>query len=562
MTLSTDRHLRGEETIGGRFIRLAAVAVFAACVALAGLTALPPLDRDESRFAQASAQMLETGDFITIRFQEAERNKKPAGIYWLQAASVSVFSSVEAREIWAYRIPSVIGAVLAAVFTYVAGARLFGPAVGFLAALLLAASPALAGEASIAKTDAFLLATVTMMQAALIHIFARWRNERTAGWVWPVLFWIALGGGVLVKGPIAPMIGGLTCAAMFVHSPRLGWVRAMRPVTGLLILAAMTGPWAIAIDRATDGRFFAEAIGGDMAGKIGQAQESHAGPPGYHLAMVWALFWPAAALLIPGFVQLMAARRAWPEWLLVGWIIPAWIIFEVTATKLPHYTLPIYPALAIMAARAASEGAAQRRMIARRFGAGVYAFIGLALAMLVAALPHIFGQGGLTPLCYGAAIVIGAASIVIGLMFLKGRAYSAGVAAAGLGALVAWTVLNGMLPRLDQLMVSPHLSAAFDEQQLHPLRDDAPPVALAGYYEPSAVFLLGTRTVLTDGEGAADHLAAEPRAGVAVESRFEKDFRAALARRRIDVDALAVVEGLNYSKGRPVRLTLYARKNR
>ncbi|MEZ5929710.1 MAG: hypothetical protein R3C55_14675 [Parvularculaceae bacterium] len=69
--------------------------------------------------------MLESGDFITIRFQEAERNKKPAGIYWLQAASVSAFSSVEAREIWAYRLPSVLGAILAAMFTYLAGARLF-----------------------------------------------------------------------------------------------------------------------------------------------------------------------------------------------------------------------------------------------------------------------------------------------------------------------------------------------------------------------------------------------------------------------------------------------------
>ena len=67
---------------------LAAASVHFA--ALPALFALPPLDRDESRFAQATAQMLETGDFINIRYQGEPRDKKPVGIHWLQAVSVSV----------------------------------------------------------------------------------------------------------------------------------------------------------------------------------------------------------------------------------------------------------------------------------------------------------------------------------------------------------------------------------------------------------------------------------------------------------------------------------------
>src|SRR5580658_6869436 len=80
-------------------------AFIALIAALPGALGLPPLDRDEARFAQASAQMLETGDFVTIRFQDAPRFKKPVGVYWLQAASVALFSNVENREIWAFRIP-------------------------------------------------------------------------------------------------------------------------------------------------------------------------------------------------------------------------------------------------------------------------------------------------------------------------------------------------------------------------------------------------------------------------------------------------------------------------
>src|SRR4051812_2892704 len=102
----------------GRFARgwrgPALAALIALLAGLPGLIAVPPLDRDESRFAQATAQMLETGDFVVIRYQDSPRFKKPVGIHWLQALSVSAFSSPEAREIWAYRIPSLLGAMLAA----------------------------------------------------------------------------------------------------------------------------------------------------------------------------------------------------------------------------------------------------------------------------------------------------------------------------------------------------------------------------------------------------------------------------------------------------------------
>src|SRR6185369_7331189 len=93
------------------------------CLALyvPGIAAIPPLDRDEARFAQATRQMLETGDFLRIRFQDEARNKKPAGIYWLQAASVAAFSTPESSAIWPYRLPSVAGALIAALLVFAVG---------------------------------------------------------------------------------------------------------------------------------------------------------------------------------------------------------------------------------------------------------------------------------------------------------------------------------------------------------------------------------------------------------------------------------------------------------
>src|SRR6516165_8370986 len=98
----------------------------------------PPFDRDESRFAQATAQMLETRDFVVIRYQDEPRFKKPVGIHWLQAAAVTLTSDPEARSIWAYRIPSLLGAMLAAAACAWGAAAFFGETAGLFAGALLA----------------------------------------------------------------------------------------------------------------------------------------------------------------------------------------------------------------------------------------------------------------------------------------------------------------------------------------------------------------------------------------------------------------------------------------
>ena len=79
---------------------------------LIGHHTVPPLDRDEARFAQASKQMLQTGDYITVRFQDELRAKKPAGIYWLQSTFANFFG---ADDISSYRFVNLL-ALLASVF--------------------------------------------------------------------------------------------------------------------------------------------------------------------------------------------------------------------------------------------------------------------------------------------------------------------------------------------------------------------------------------------------------------------------------------------------------------
>lgn len=540
---------------GAALRRVLAVAVIAAVVGFAGVFTLPPLDRDESRFAQASAQMLESNDFLVIRFQDEERNKKPAGAYWLQAASVAAFSTVDAREIWAYRLPSVFGAVLAAIFTYAAIARLFEPASGMIAAVLLATAPVVAAEATIAKTDALLLACVTGAAAALAHLMSAAREGRKTSLLLAGLFWIAVGAGILAKGPIIVLVLAPAIALIAARFPQTQPLRTLRPVLGVFILTLMVGPWAAAINAATEGRFFAQAVGGDMIAKIGAAQESHAGPPGYHLLLAPVLAWPLAALTPAGLAAALAARRDFAAWFLISWLVPGWLIFELTATKLPHYVLPLYPALAGIAAALATKQISAP-VTFWRAGAVIYAGVGLGLAAAIAFIALRFGADSVRIGAAAAAVMLAAATIWASSLFWRRIALKGVVIAAAASAFLAVTILTMVLPQLPEFIVSPRLSKALEDLQLHPLHDGAPPASLAGYSEPSAVFLLGTKTRLGDGAKAADALIDHGGAAI-IEARERKAFDARLAERGASAVARAEIDGVNYSKGTRVHLTVF-----
>ena len=135
-----------------------ALVVVCLCAFLPGFFTIPPVDRDEARFAQATKQMIESGDYVDIRFQDESRYKKPVGIYWLQAAFVKLGEAVGVprahTRIWLYRFPSLIGAIGAVLATYWAALAFVSRRAALLAGLMLASCLLLGVEARLAKTDA------------------------------------------------------------------------------------------------------------------------------------------------------------------------------------------------------------------------------------------------------------------------------------------------------------------------------------------------------------------------------------------------------------------------
>src|SRR3954467_7580630 len=256
---------------------------------LPGFFTIPPIDRDESRFAQATKQMVESGDFVDIRFQDDVRYKKPVGIYWMQAAVVEAASKLgmprpQAR-IWLYRIPSLIGAIGAVLLTYWTALAFVTRQGAAMAALMMCSCVLLGAEARLAKTDAMLLLTVVAAMGAMARVYLSWqRGEDPAHppWSSPAIFWTALAGGILIKGPLILLFVGLTIGALAILDRTAAWVWRLRPVWGLTWLLVLVLPWFIAIFWRAGDTFFVDSLGGDMLSKLA-AQESHGAPPGTYL---------------------------------------------------------------------------------------------------------------------------------------------------------------------------------------------------------------------------------------------------------------------------------------
>ena len=527
-------------------------ALVALLAGLPVLALLPPLDRDESRYAQATSQMLESGDYVDIRFQDDPRWKKPVGIYWMQAAAVAVTSSVENRDIQAYRIPSILGAMLAAAAAAWAGGAMFGRRAGFLAGAMLGASFLLSTEAGIAKTDAMLCGAVTLAMAALARIYLATRAGEAPRRPHKLLFWLGLGLSILIKGPIGLIVVVPAILLLSLWDRNVKWLARLGWGWGLPLVALIVGPWAIAITIATDGGFWREAIAGDLAPKIAGGHESHGAPPGYYLLGALVMFFPAT-LMLPAALSTAWSRRAEPAVrFLVCWLVPAWIIFELTPTKLVHYTLPTYGALALLAAAALTRPIGN---VSRFAGAALSVLGGLVLVGITVYGLTEFGRSTAQTWATITIVFAALAALIGAFLLLHRAAVTAVVVALALG-IVAHAGLAGTIRQLRPLAIAPQLQQVLERADLHPRQGRPGPVAVTGFHEPSFVFLTGRETELTDAAGAARALA-EGRP-VIVEARDADAFSAASAELGVTGRAVGVVNGHNYSRGDDVSLTVYA----
>ena len=542
-----------------RQTRLWQIAVLLGIAVLAwlpGLLSLPALDRDESRFAQATRQMIDSGDYVDIRLGDAPRYNKPIGIYWLQSAAVKAASLVAAsarNAIPFYRIPSFLCGLASIFLTFWIARALAPPRTAFLAAVVFGVTLLLAVESVIATTDAALLACTLAAQGVLLRAWLARVERHALPFGFALLGWAAIGAGILIKGPVIVGVVGVTAIAISIWQRDWDWLRTTRPLSGVALAAAIVAPWAIAIGLASHGVFFQHSLGHDFAAKLAGGQESHGAPPGYYLALLSFTFWPATLFLLPA-VGLAVRRRFDPGVrFLVAWAGACWLMFEIVPTKLPHYILPVYPALAILAAMWIEEAVDEKRwQRIFRFVACAQFLLGVAvLAALPIVVPRRFGvsiHSGLLAMT-GMAAIAG----IVAVAFMIRREKIPALAAAALSAVMFYPIVEaGIAPQLQPLWISDGIAGLV----AHGSRPHDPPVLSAGYAEPSLLFRLGGDMQILTGEGAAN-LAAS-RGGLAVvEDHESAAFLSRLGELRAVVVPVGRVSGFDYSRGIKERITVY-----
>jgi 4-amino-4-deoxy-L-arabinose transferase-like glycosyltransferase len=435
--------------------------------------------------------------------------------------------------------------------TYWAALAFGGRRAAFLAAALMAASVILAVEARLAKTDAMLLACSVAAMGALARVYLA-RDVARPSFGVVAIFWIALAAGILIKGPMVLLFVGLCGLVLSFREGSARWLLALRPVPGLAFTALVVAPWFIAIASKSGGEFYRLAVGDDMLGKVATGQQNHFAPPGFYLVAFFATFWPGAPLAA------IAAPFAWANRQLDGvafclaWAVPSWLVFEAVPTKLPHYVMPLYPAIAILAVAAVSAGAVGPHRPGARLTALLLPLIPLGIALGLG-----YGAWTLDGALPLAALPVLAAAI--GLAIWAWRQFAAGAVArsmvTGVAASLALTgaVFGLTQPVLQSLKLSPRLAELVRKA---PCPD--PLVATLGYREPSLVFLVGTGLDMVEtGQEAVAFLRGEGCRVLLVTDRLARSFEDARAPADLAVSRVGEVRGFNINGGRRVTIDAY-----
>ncbi|HEX8372669.1 MAG TPA: glycosyltransferase family 39 protein [Chthoniobacterales bacterium] len=309
-----------------------------------GTWSLPLIDRDEPRFAEASREMLERQDFVVPYLNNEYRFDKPPLTYWLQSSAYRVFGENEA----AARLPSVLAAAAIAVIVLAWGTRLKDAALGWRAAVIFTLSLQVALHAKAAVAD------MLMVLFVVLAAWAGWEMTRREKdhFHWWAVFVGALALGFLAKGPIAwlPIIP----VAMRLRGGRT----VLMFVCGILLMLLLVSFWGIPALERTNGEFFKVGIGKHVVGRSVSAMEGHgaknlagyvATMPFYFLT-IFASFAPWSWFLPRLFRQRKPLWQDPDQRYLLLQALLFFVVFSLVKTKLPHYTLPAFPMLALLIA--------------------------------------------------------------------------------------------------------------------------------------------------------------------------------------------------------------------
>jgi 4-amino-4-deoxy-L-arabinose transferase-like glycosyltransferase len=535
------------DTLAESRIRSAfAIAIVALIVILPGLNTIAPFDRDEPRFVLVAKQMVETRDFSNIGLENRAGFVEPLGVYWLQAISAEFFGDGARSPIWIYRLPSIVAGVVVAFAVWWMALAFGRPRAALLAAILTAATPLFAAEGRLASTDMLLLLALVLAQGALARVWQR--KSDAPDYANALIFWTAIGAGVLVKGIVAPLVVGLTVAVLSLHARRVSWLGRLAPIPGAIWLAVIVLPWFVIAGSSASA-----LLDGSSVERIA-VQPDYRAPPGTYAVLFYPLFGPAGVFVALAIPWLLDHWRRPAILFAVAWVVPFWLLMELISDKLPYYILPAYPGLALAGATAIDEG----RIRVTDWISGYFSLNLLVWPIVVATGAMVLFYIGEERVPF-VALPFFAAAIFIGFYalrwFYRGISVVGSAALAIVSALLIYVGVFGViLADLAEIQISARLVASAKAAA----GCEKPEMASTGYFEPSLVFYAGDGIKLSSPEEAADFLSSGSCRVALVEARRQSIFNQRAEDLGLKVQVRGEVRGVDVGNFKKIRMYIFA----
>tara|TARA_B100001093_G_scaffold166798_1_gene159383 strand:- start:6741 stop:8489 length:1749 start_codon:yes stop_codon:yes gene_type:complete len=531
-----------------------------------GQKTIPPIDRDEARFAQASRQMVLSNDFINIKFQDEIRAKKPIGIYWLQSFAAKMFGY---EDISSFRIPSLLSSFISIVFLTLITRLIFSFEQSLLVALFFGSSFVFVGEAHLAKTDSALLSLICIQQFLLLKIILSKKKSFKIEYVYPSFLWLVFAFGVLVKGPVSIAILFSTIISFCFFQKSINLLKSIKPVLGILICSIIIIPWFLAIQEATNGLFFQKAFNEDFFNKLQSGQEGHGAWPGTHLLLLSITLWPIATFLPSLILFCKENKNNLVVRFLICWIVPFWIMIEITPTKLIHYPLPILPAVTILTIGGLFQFKHNISKIKSLFIKNLVYFFsiflglgGILLGVIIFYISNNFEYQIDNHLFLSSILVLTITLLVFTisliLIFSKSGIFinyqnfisNIPIAIIALGALFHIINFKLIFPNLDYFYPSKIIT-----KKIEKIKPDA--VASAGYHEPSLVFMLNGNVLLSTPNEVAIFMAEGQKNVGLIEDNSLSEFLEFVDELSLKIVQKETVKGFNIAKGKHIKIHIF-----
>ena len=336
-----------------RGLGAAAAALLVAVFLLPVFLDTPLLDPDEGLHAAIAREMVEGGDWVTPRLLGEPFLDKPALYFWALAACVKAIGPNEL----AIRLPGLFFGALGALAAGLLARRVFGRTAGVLAGVFQASALLPLALTEIAVHD---IALVPWTTFAVLAFYAASQAATTRGTLaWGAVAGVWIGLALLTKALTGVALVGLPVALWCVGQRQLRPALLGAGVLGLLVGGAIAAPWYAAMEAANPGYLHYYFVERHLLGYATTSQLHGQRPWWYYLPFLAAgsLPWlPYACRPLRMLARAWKHRERTPEtrgvWLLVTWVAADTAFLSFAGSKLVTYVLPVFPAVAVLAAHA------------------------------------------------------------------------------------------------------------------------------------------------------------------------------------------------------------------